>query len=74
MVVLILAEALMTRTGWKLPQFAGWRRASVPAKLQKAPQAKPVSVPEPTLHKDEETPPVAPSERSSRFQRAKNRK
>ncbi len=75
LVVLIIAEALMTRTGWKLPQFAPWRRSPVAAKPVNAPKTKPVSVPEPVTQKDEKNPPPpTPSERSSRFQRAKDRK
>jgi hypothetical protein len=79
LVILILAEALMTRTDWKLPQFATWRRSPVAAKPIKAPKvrAKPAPIPEPVVHPQEDSPPPPPpvhSDRSSRFQRAKDRK
>ena len=75
LVILIIADALMTRTGWKPPQFTGWQRAPAAVKAVKAPKAKPVVVPELTVQREvEDTPPPAPSERSSRFQRAKDRK
>jgi hypothetical protein len=77
LVLLILAEALMTRTGWKLPQFAGWRRAPGAVKPKKTPKPKPLPVSEPIARpREEDAAPVPPepSERRSRFQRAKERK
>ncbi|MGD9417450.1 MAG: VWA domain-containing protein [Verrucomicrobiota bacterium JB025] len=75
---LILIEALLTRTGWKLPELALPRRAEKPAK---APKPKPKRQPKPATPEPEKpattpTPPQpsTPSARSTRFQRAKNRK
>ncbi len=81
LVLIILAEALVTRTGWKLPVLA------LP---QRAPRAPRVKIPKPKPVKAKEVLPVIPkevkdtsatelgaaeeSERSSRFQRAKDRK
>ena len=81
LVLLILTEALLTRTGWKLPQL------SLP-KTERAPrQPKPVKVrksapsaaaaPEPTappLPAPVFPPPEEESARRSRFQRAKDKK
>ena len=78
MLVFLVAEALMTRTGWKLPlpampNFAPREKVVKPAKV-KAPKPEPV-----LAKKDEEKPAVAAealddSERRSRYQRAKDRK
>jgi hypothetical protein len=80
LVLLVLLEALTTRTDWKLPQFATWRRPPAAAKPIRAPKArpKPVEVPvvEPTITAEAEKPETPPdlTQRGSRFQRAKNRK
>ncbi len=78
LVLIILVEALLTRTGWKLPQLA------LPAR---APKQARVKNPKPTREKPTASPPVVvpeipnsppgPSEetkRSVRFQRAKDKK
>lgn len=79
MLVFLIAEALLTRTGWKLPlpampNFAPREKVVKPVKV-KAPK------PEPVLAKKEEEKPAvtaeAPednTERRSRYQRAKDRK
>lgn len=79
LVLLVLAEALLTRTEWKLPQFSLPHREARP-KPVKVPKPKPVKA-EPEIVipvvKQEESKPVLPaveSERSSRFQRAKDKK
>jgi hypothetical protein len=76
--VLILLEALLTRTDWKLPQL--WQGQPVPAKSKRAPKPKPkiveVAPESPAIRSTEEkaeTPPEV-TERVSRFQRAKDRK
>lgn len=80
LVLFILAEALLTRTDWKLPQFAGWRRSPAAAKPIRAPKARPKPVEESVaaapVPPSEEVPvlPPAATERGSRFQRAKDRK
>ena len=78
LLLLVVAEALMTRTGWKLPVLA------LPKRSEKAPRVKVAKqrpkrekVVEPVAVESEEPvkPPVAETtERSSRFQRAKDRK
>lgn len=80
LVVLILAEALLTRTGWRLPQFALPRPAPSP-KAPKIKTPKPVAAsPAPNTPEPPSTPvPNIPPEmdesaRRSRFQRAKDRK
>jgi hypothetical protein len=78
LVLLVLSEALLTRTGWKLPQFQIARR-SVRAPRIKIPKPKPaVEVPQFIPPVAAETKPVVQqpedSERRSRFQRAKDRK
>jgi hypothetical protein len=78
LVLLVLAEALLTRTGWKMPQLALPNRAPrVPrVKIPKPIQVK--SAPPVALEIPEATPaPLAPEEestRSARFQRAKDKK
>ena len=79
MLVFLVAEALLTRTGWKLPlpaipSFAPREKAVKPVKV-KTPKAEPV------IAKVEEKPVVTAeateedsSERRSRYQRAKDRK
>jgi uncharacterized membrane protein len=75
----LLIEALITRTGWKLPAFAGRVLRPKVAKV-KFKKAKPViAEPEPLIIAKEEKPiaPVEPPEetaRRSRFQKAKDRK
>jgi hypothetical protein len=76
----ILAEALLTRTDWKLPQFAGWQRSPAAAKPIRARKARSKPVEEPVaaapVPASEDMPMLSPeaSERGSRFQRAKDRK
>jgi von Willebrand factor type A domain len=80
LVLLVLSEALLTRTDWKLPKFAGFGRIPKTAKPLKNRRPKPIAVvpqPEVKVAPDE---PARESEvpqqtvRSSRFQRAKDRK
>ncbi|MBX3740094.1 MAG: VWA domain-containing protein [Akkermansiaceae bacterium] len=78
LVLLIIAEALMTRTGWRLPQFALPQRAPQP-KIPKAPKYKPAKPVIPQVKEEEPSPSpvleeVDESTRRSRFQRAKDRK
>lgn len=78
LLLLIVLEALVTRTGWKLPEFVRFKGEKVktakPVKI-KTPKAPaqvvekapvPVEAPKPTLVDD--------SDRRSRFQKAKDRK
>ncbi len=74
---MILLDALITRTGWKLPEFVKIE------KREKAAKAKVVKVPKPVVkavvveevEADLDQPlPEAPSERRSRFDRAKGKK
>jgi len=89
LVGLILAEALFTRTGWKLPAFAlpaGKRvRTSRPVRTGKSKTKASVSTPEaeamPEQQPDDtpapnipQMPPPDDTDRRSRFQRAKDRK
>ena len=73
---LILLEALITRTGWRLPKFTMPRRTPAAAKPQRVPAAKPAPPPKPV--ESPVTPPspapTEPNSRGSRFQRAKSRK
>lgn len=83
LVVLVLAEALFTRTGWKLPLPAlpaSWKREAAPrARLPKskkqATEAAPImtqeDAPEPSTT---EPTPSEPEERRSRYQRAKDKR
>ena len=78
LVLLVLAEALLTRTGWKLPQLA--LPTPVPraarVKLPKAKRAE-KEVTLPTIQPDREVQPLPTAEvsaRSARFQRAKDKK
>ena len=78
LVVLVLAEALLTRTGWKLPQLALPNRVPRAARV-KLPQAKRAEkeIPLPTAQPDREVQPLPAAEesaRSARFQRAKDKK
>jgi len=77
LLLLILLDALITRTGWKLPEFGNRVK---PAKMPKpikvrAPKAvvkAPVAVEEKAAVNPESE--LAPSERRSRFQKAKDKK
>jgi hypothetical protein len=76
LLLLILAEALLTRTGWKLPQIA------LPNRAPRLPQIKPIKrepvkeIPVFTANPPPEEKPQPPVEsaRRSRFQRAKDKK
>jgi hypothetical protein len=78
LILLVLTEALLTRTGWKLPQLA------IPNRLPKAKterrkpvqKAKPAQVSGPPPASPTPVPETDPeqSDRRSRFQRAKDRK
>lgn len=79
LIVLVLLEALVTRTDWKLPQFAMPRVPKSPAraKVSKPRKIETTPVIEKNPAPTEDPPPSEPdqpSERQSRFQRAKNRK
>lgn len=81
LVLLVLTEALMTRTDWKLPVFSARKRSTTKAKPIRAPKSRPKvmveTVPQPIVNETNPTPDPAPpeeTERGSRFQRAKNRK
>jgi hypothetical protein len=78
LVLFTLAEALLTRTGWKLPQLAlPHREPKMKREKTVKPQPKPVereiSIPS---SQPEPTPATPPDEsaRSARFQKAKNKK
>jgi len=78
LVVLTLAEALLTRTGWKMPELSLPKREPrvKPVKVAKPkPEPKPVAK-DATIQPEakRETPPAEESERSARFQRAKGKK
>ena len=78
LVLLVLADALLTRTGWKLPQLALPNRAPKEARV-KLPKprraAKEISPPAVQPEKDVQLLPAAEaSARSARFQRAKDKK
>ena len=78
LVLLVLAEALLTRTGWKLPQLALPKRVPRAARV-KLPQAKRTEkeIPLPTVQLDKDVQPLPATEasaRSARFQRAKDKK
>lgn len=80
LIVLVLLEALVTRTDWKLPQFAMPRVAKARVKVARPKRhvvaPEPMVTVKPTPEEDAPAPPAPdePSERQSRFQRAKNRK
>ena len=78
LLLIILVEALLTRTGWKLPQLALPARTPKQAsiKIPKLPKAEPlprpaVVVPEVPIQPDS---PSEEAKRSARFQRAKDKK
>ncbi|MBC8126606.1 MAG: VWA domain-containing protein [Gloeobacteraceae cyanobacterium ES-bin-144] len=80
LIALILAEALLTRTDWKLPQFIRPRRTAdspkpiLPSKTRVKAVVEPVI--QPITKSDPESPPplTEPTDQGSRFQRAKTRK
>jgi hypothetical protein len=79
LLLLLLVEALITRTGWKLPAFAGRVARPQVAKIKVKKLKKPIAEPEPLVIAKEEKPitPTEPPEetaRRSRFQKAKDRK
>ena len=77
LLLLILLDALITRTGWKLPEFGNRMKPAKTPKPIKAPKSKaivksPVIIAEkPKVNPETE---LAPSERRSRFQKAKDKK
>jgi uncharacterized membrane protein len=80
LLLLVIADALVTRTGWQMPEMAGWRQ-----KWVRKPKVRPAAAPTPEIQVEPE--PVAASEpapeeagkapeetaqeRRSRFDRAK---
>ncbi len=77
LVLLVLLDALITRTGWKLPEFVRRERKVKVARVKKAKVPKPVVVKQDTPAKASAPAGVAeeaPSARRSRFQKAKDRK
>jgi hypothetical protein len=76
LLVMILLEALVTRTGWKMPEFSGWKRDKI--KQPKPVRVRAPKIPKPVAQKvvrDEPKPDIAEdSERRSRFQKAKDKK
>ena len=79
MLVFLIAEALFTRTGWKLP-LPSLPKFTAREKVVKAKKVKVAKAVEPVFAKAEEKPVVTAeakpeeSERRSRYQRAKDRK
>jgi len=82
LILLILADALLTRTGWKLPEFSSSKGTHAPrVKSVKIKKAKSMPVPATPAPSAEPPPHAAPATeqneetvRSSRFNQAKNRK
>jgi len=77
LVLMVLLDALITRTGWKLPEFVRREKvakAAVPKKVKVAKPEPKKTVPVETRQEDTPTEVSAPSERRSRFQKAKDRK
>lgn len=79
LIALILAEALMTRTGWKLPIFSRWKKSPSLVKALKNPRLTKVVEDKSSPDRKtiaETTVPATPTEtaRSTRYQRAKDRK
>lgn len=78
LLLFIIADALLTRTGWKLPQV------SLPKRVPRAPREKiakvkpveqsPTFTPAPLPEKTVKVPDAVESDRRSRFQRAKDKK
>jgi len=77
LLLLVLTEALLTRTGWKLPQLSlPQRTRQEPRPKIRTPKPMPQATPQPPPSAPVETPVSPPSEteRRSRFQRAKDKK
>ena len=79
LVAFILLDALVTQTGWQLPQLPGWPARRKAAKPARAPQAISKTAEQPALATEtgsgqDVTPPPSATDRQSRFQRAKERK
>ncbi len=74
LVMLVLLDALVTRTGWKMPNFVKREKREKIAKPAKVKVVKPVVSKAEVAKEDAPVETGAPSARSSRFQRAKNRK
>ncbi len=78
LMLLVLAEALLTRTGWKLPQLALPNRVPRERRVKVAkPKRAAKEVELPTIQPDREVQPMpeaGASARSARFQRAKGKK
>jgi hypothetical protein len=77
LLLLILLDALITRTGWKLPEFGNRVKAAktpkpIKVRAPKAVVKAPVAVEEKAAVTPESE--LAPSERRSRFQKAKDKK
>ncbi|MDP4996079.1 MAG: VWA domain-containing protein [Akkermansiaceae bacterium] len=77
LLAMILLDALITRTGWKLPEFVKLERQPKVKKAKAAKAVKPV-VAKVSVQKEvpakASAPEEVPSERRSRFQKAKDRK
>ncbi len=79
LIPLILLEALLTRTDWKLPAFSRatrepkTARSPKPVKIRR-PKPAPISTPEAEVERPVTEITATASERSSRYQRAKDRK
>jgi hypothetical protein len=78
MVFLVLVDALLTRTDWKLPHLAlphrKVRAPKVKTTTPKRVEEQPVFIPAPEQKPEPPPPAAAESARRSRFQRAKDRK
>ncbi|MEO8616085.1 MAG: VWA domain-containing protein [Luteolibacter sp.] len=78
LVLLVLADALLTRTGWKLPKFALSNRLPKPSRVKPTKPMRVIEEPAFTPPPHEvDAPPLTPpdeSARRSRFQRAKDKK
>jgi hypothetical protein len=77
--LLVLIEALLTRTDWKLPQFNRSPRPAAVAKARRVRRPVKIIEPEPivkVVHPEVNKPnaPTEATEQGSRFQRAKKRK
>jgi hypothetical protein len=78
LILILLADALLTRTGWKLPQLALPNRTQKAARLKiPKPKRAEKSAPLPPVAAAPDVPTAPPQEesaRSARFQRAKDKK
>jgi hypothetical protein len=76
LLVLMVLEALVTRTGWKMPEFVRFKREKASVPKPKKVRAPKVAKPVVELKKPEERLAAAEEEsgRRSRFQKAKDRK